>query len=147
MGLTASAKTETHFEPIPEGTHQMVCYGVLDEGTHHNERYNNDSYKTYTIRLESLGQVVNVDYFMTNLLDELVEINDSTIKWVETTNPATGNVMGFYYKNGAIAMSNALQAAISSCNHLDCPTSYYGTFEVFKDDCYKANVGVVYYRR
>jgi hypothetical protein len=50
MGLTASAKSETHFDPIPADTHQMVCYGVVDEGTQVSE-YQGKQKKNYKIRI------------------------------------------------------------------------------------------------
>lgn len=50
MGLTASAKTERHFEPIPAGTHQMVCYAVIDEGTQTTE-WQGQTKSNYKIRI------------------------------------------------------------------------------------------------
>jgi hypothetical protein len=50
MGLTATAKNETHFEPIPAGTHHMVCYGVVDEGTQDVE-WQGQKKKLYKVRI------------------------------------------------------------------------------------------------
>lgn len=35
------------FEPIPEGTHRAVCYGVYDVGSHYDERYQKTIHKVY----------------------------------------------------------------------------------------------------
>ena len=45
MGLTASSKSESNFDPIPEGTHQMVCFGVVDEGTQYSKKWDKENYK------------------------------------------------------------------------------------------------------
>ena len=45
MGLTVRNKGGANFEPIPEGVHIGVCYGVYDLGTHYDERWNKTSRK------------------------------------------------------------------------------------------------------
>jgi hypothetical protein len=39
MSLNVSDKSGQGFEPIPEGTHTAVCYGVIDLGKQFNEKF------------------------------------------------------------------------------------------------------------
>ena len=43
--LTVSAKTESTFEPIPEGTYPAVCCAVIDCGVQYNKQWDNRSRK------------------------------------------------------------------------------------------------------
>ena len=45
MSLTASSKSESNFDPMPEGTHQMVCFGVVDEGKQYSKKWDKENYK------------------------------------------------------------------------------------------------------
>ncbi len=44
MSLTAKNKGNP-MEPIPAGVHVAVCYGVVDLGTHFNQKYNKEVHK------------------------------------------------------------------------------------------------------
>jgi len=43
--LTVSAKQESTFEPIPEGTYAAVCCALIDAGLQYNKQYDNSSRK------------------------------------------------------------------------------------------------------
>lgn len=43
--LTASAKAETNYTPIPEGTYLAVCSTLIDLGDEYNEKWDNHSRK------------------------------------------------------------------------------------------------------
>lgn len=45
MSLTVSAKSESTFEPIPEGTYAAVCCALIDIGLQYNKQYDNSSRK------------------------------------------------------------------------------------------------------
>lgn len=45
MGIMAKESGGGGYEPVEEGMHQAVCYGVYDLGTQFNERYNNSQHK------------------------------------------------------------------------------------------------------
>ena len=45
MGLTARDKGGGDFEPISEGMHHAVCWGIFDIGTQHNDNFNKDAHK------------------------------------------------------------------------------------------------------
>lgn len=45
MGLTATAKGGTDFEPVAEGMHDAICYAVIDIGTQFSEMFSSFSHK------------------------------------------------------------------------------------------------------
>lgn len=46
MGLMAKKSGDgTDYEPIPEGTHHAVCYSIIDLGTQHSQKFDNEAYK------------------------------------------------------------------------------------------------------
>jgi len=45
MAIVAKASGNTDFEPIPEGVHVAVAYGVIDEGLQYSEKFNTSSRK------------------------------------------------------------------------------------------------------
>ena len=48
MGLMAK-QSGVQYEPIPEGMHKAICYGVIDIGTQHNPMYDNHTHKVIII--------------------------------------------------------------------------------------------------
>ena len=129
-------------------TKTLVNFTIVESGTYDQlpnaEGY--DTYKLYTVDLESTGQVIHVDYFMTNLLDELVEIDESEIKWVDVSQWGGAQKGYFVYSEGALSMSANLRTYIGSClPDQDCDF-YSGEFEVYRNDCYIASVYVSWSR-
>lgn len=50
MGLIASdTGSGQSFDPVSEGMHHGICYGVIDLGTHYNERFGNRAHKIVII--------------------------------------------------------------------------------------------------
>ena len=45
MGLIASDKGGGDYKPTEEGVHLAVCYGVIDLGHQHNEKFQKDEHK------------------------------------------------------------------------------------------------------
>jgi hypothetical protein len=45
MGLIVTENSGTKFPPVPQGTHQAVCYGLVDIGTHHNPKFDKSSHE------------------------------------------------------------------------------------------------------
>lgn len=49
MPLTARDKGGTQFPPTPEGLHSAICYGVVDIGTQHQEKWDTDVRKVVIV--------------------------------------------------------------------------------------------------
>jgi hypothetical protein len=49
MGLVAKDKGGKGFDPVPEGTHNAVCYALIDLGTHLDEKFGNRNHKLVII--------------------------------------------------------------------------------------------------
>jgi hypothetical protein len=45
MGFTAKKQTESTTPPIPKGTYQAVCYGIVDIGTQYSKMFDSESHK------------------------------------------------------------------------------------------------------
>lgn len=60
MPLTAKDSGGTQFPPTPEGLHQATCYGVIDIGTQHQEKWDTDVRKVVVV-WELPEQRIDVD--------------------------------------------------------------------------------------
>ena len=61
MGLTAKDKGNgKDFEPIPEGMHHAICYGLYDLGTQYNERFGKSAHKVL-IQWELPNQRIEIE--------------------------------------------------------------------------------------
>lgn len=49
MGLTAKDKGGQGFEPLSEGMHHAICYGIVDIGTHFNPAFGKWTHQCYIL--------------------------------------------------------------------------------------------------
>ena len=49
MGLTAKETGSGSFDPVPEGMHHAVCYGLYDLGTQYNEKFNKNVHQVLLV--------------------------------------------------------------------------------------------------
>lgn len=64
MSFLVSENSGTKFPPISQGTHQAVCYGLVDIGTHHNAKFDKSSHECI---------------IMWELPEERITINDNDV--------------------------------------------------------------------
>lgn len=60
MSLTISANSARSYEPIAEGTHVAICFGLIDIGLQYNEKYKNSAEKVI-ILWELPDQQIEID--------------------------------------------------------------------------------------
>lgn len=68
MGLIATDKGGKNFDPIPQGIHQAISYGIYDLGTHFSEKFGKSNHKVLIIwevskqriDIEKEGELVNL---------------------------------------------------------------------------------------
>lgn len=60
MGLTAKDKGGRDFEPVEEGLHHAICYGVIDIGTQFNSKFGKWVHQCY-ITFELPEQRIKID--------------------------------------------------------------------------------------
>ena len=89
MSLIASAKTETNYTPIPEGTYLAVCNMLIDLGEQVNKKYDSIARKvligweipneTITIDGEEKPRIISKQY--TNSLGKKASLRADLISW------------------------------------------------------------------
>jgi len=45
MAIIAKQENESTFEPIPEGVHRAICYGIIDLGLQYSEKFDKKAHK------------------------------------------------------------------------------------------------------
>jgi hypothetical protein len=107
----------------------------------------NENLELYFIELESTGQVIQIDYLMLNALDDLVEIDESGIEWIDVTQWGGQEKGNFIYEDGLLRMNPDLITFIGLCPpDFQACDNFVGEFEIYKDDCFMANVVVSWSR-
>ncbi len=107
-------------------------------------------YKNYYIELQDPNDVISIDYFMTNILDSLVKVEDTDIQWIETGSQLTSE-NAFIYNNGTISL-NTIQEYVSqslNCNWAEeiCVEHFYSVFSLYRNDCDVASVTLSWYNQ
>ena len=84
---------------------------------------------------------------MLNALDDLVEIDESGIEWIDVTQWGGQEKGNFIYEDGLLRMNPDLITFIGLCPpDFQACDNFVGEFEIYKDDCFMANVVVSWSR-
>jgi hypothetical protein len=60
MGLTAKQKSGGNYDPVSQGLHQAICYGIFDLGTQYNEAFGKSTHKVL-ITWEIPGERIEIE--------------------------------------------------------------------------------------
>jgi hypothetical protein len=112
-----------------------------------NREGGEESFKSYSVNLESTEQIIQIEYQMFNLLDELIEIDSAEIKWIDVTQWGGQEKGGFLYENGQLGMNPELRTLIGFCHPDDPDCKYFaGEFEIYRNDCHMADLRISWTR-